>query len=198
MARSEQEPEVLEQLEALMTSGKLSITDDQSRRYGNHLRLVGNSGLDEQAVLGVLSLLSSVNQKQDNVRGYASRLEDIDRRDAVEAEEHRRQRVQDQAKSARSERQHAATEAAAAQRSREMSESAPLEGLDGALSAGAAAMTAQETMSAETVTAMGEFNSTAMALIDTATTQAVQIAALRQGQIGLKQQIANINRTNIC
>lgn len=198
LARAEREPEVLGQIEALMTGGQLSVTDDQNRRYGNQLRLVGNSGLDANAVLGVLQLLGHVQQRQGNVDGYGQRLDDLDRRDADAAEEQRRQRVRDQEEAARGARRHADAEAEAARRSRSASGAAPLEGLDGALSAGADAMNAQGELSTAAVAAMGAFNSTATALVGTAAAQAGQIAALRQGQVGLQQQIANINRNNIC
>lgn len=198
LARAEREPEVLGQIEALMTGGQLSVTDDQNRRYGNQLRLVGNSGLDANAVLGVLQLLGHVQQRQGNVDGYGQRLDALDRRDADAAEEQRRQRVRDQEEAARAARSHADAEADAARRSRSASGAAPLEGLDGALSAGADAMNAQGELSTAAVAAMGAFNSTATALAGTAAAQAGQIAALRQGQVGLQQQIANINRTSIC
>ena len=198
LARAEREPEVLGQIEALMRGGQLSVTDDQNRRYGNQLRLVGNSGLDANAVLGVLSLLGHVQQRQGNVDGYGQRLDALDRRDADAAEEQRRQRVRDQEEAARAARSHADAEADAARRSRSASGAAPLEGLDGALSAGADAMNAQGELSTAAVAAMGAFNSTATALVGTAAAQAGQIAALRQGQVGLQQQIANINRNNIC
>lgn len=198
LARAEREPEVLGQIEALMTGGQLSVTDDQNRRYGNQLRLVGNSGLDASAVLGVLQLLGHVQHRQGNVDGYGQRLDALDRRDADAAEEQRRQRVRDQEEAARAARQHAEAEAEAARRSRSASGAAPLEGLDGALSAGADAMNAQGELSTAAVAAMGAFNSTATALVGTAAAQAGQIAALRQGQVGLQQQIANINRNNIC
>lgn len=198
LARAEREPEVLGQIEALMTNGKLSVTDDQNRRYGNQLRLVGNSGLDANAVLGVLSLLGDVNVQRGRVDGYGQRLDALDRRDADAAEEQRRQRVRDQEQAARAARSHADAEADAARRSRSASGAAPLEGLDGALSAGADAMNAQGELSTAAVAAMGAFNSTATALVGTAAAQAGQIAALRQGQVGLQQKIANINRNNIC
>ena len=198
LARAEREPEVLGQIEALMRGGQLSVTDDQNRRYGNQLRLVGNSGLDANAVLGVLQLLGHVQQRQGNVDGYGQRLDALDRRDADAAEEARRQRVRDQEEAARGARSHADAEAEAARRSRSASGAAPLEGLDGALSAGADAMNAQGELSTAAVAAMGAFNSTATALVGTAAAQAGQIAALRQGQVGLQQQIANINRNNIC
>lgn len=198
LARAEREPEVLGQIEALMTNGKLSVTDDQNRRYGNQLRLVGNSGLDKDAVLGLLNLLANVNYRQGRVDEYNGRLEDMDRRDADAAEEQRRQRGRDQEESARGLRRHADAEAEAARRSRSASGAAPLEGLDGALSAGTAAMDAQGAVGAAAVAAMGAFNSTATALVGTAAAQAGQIEALRAVQAGLQQQIANINRTNIC
>lgn len=198
LARAEREPEVLGQIEALMTNGKLSVTDDQNRRYGNQLRLVGNSGLDANAVLGVLSLLGDVNVQRGRVDGYGQRLDALDRRDADAAEEQRRQRVCDQEEAARAARSHADAEADAARRSRSASGAAPLEGLDGALSAGTDALNAQGELSTAAVAAMGAFNSTATALAGTAAAQAGQIAALRQGQVGLQQQIANINRNNIC
>lgn len=198
LARAEREPEVLGQIEALMRGGQLSVTDDQNRRYGNQLRLVGNSGLDANAVLGVLQLLGHVQQRQENVDGYGQRLDALDRRDADAAEEQRRQRVLDQEEAARGARQHADAEAEAARRSRAASGAAPLEGLDGALSAGTDAMNAQGAVGDAVVAAMGAFNSTATALVGTAAAQAGQIAALRQGQVGLQQQISNINRTNIC
>lgn len=200
LARAEREPEVLGQIEALMRGGQqLSVTDDQSRRYGNQLRLVGNSGLDANAVLGVLQLLGHVQQRQGNVDGYGQRLDALDRRDADAAEEQRRQRVRDQEEAARAARSHADAEADAARRSRSASGAAPLEGgVYGALSAGADAMNAQGELSTAAVAAMGAFNSTATALVGTAAAQAGQIAALRQGQVGLQQQIANINRTSIC
>lgn len=198
LARAEREPEVLGQIEALMTGGQLSVTDDQNRRYGNQLRLVGNSGLDASAVLGVLQLLGHVQQRQGNVDGYGQRLDALDRRDADAAEEQRRQRVRDQEEAARAARSHADAEADAARRSRSASGAAPLEGLDGALSAGTNALNAQGELSTAAVAAMGAFNSTATALAGTAAAQAGQIAALRQGQVGLQQQIANINRNNIC
>lgn len=198
LARAEREPEVLGQIEALMRGGQLSVTDDQNRRYGNQLRLVGNSGLDADAVLGVLQLLGHVQQRQENVDGYGHRLDALDRRDADAAEEARRQRVRDQEEAARGARRHADAEAEEARRSRSASGAAPLEGLDGALSAGADAMNAQGELSTAAVAAMGAFNSTATALAGTAAAQAGQIAALRQGQVGLQQQIANINRNNIC
>lgn len=198
LARAEREPEVLGQIEALMTNGKLSVTDDQNRRYGNQLRLVGNSGLDKDAVLGVLQLLGHVQQRQGNVDEYGGRLEDMDRRDAAAAEEQRRQRGRDQEESARGLRRHADAEAEAARRSRSASGAAPLEGLDGALSAGTEAMNAQGAVGDAAVAAMGAFNSTATALVGTAAAQAGQIEALRAVQAGLQQQIANINRTNIC
>ena len=198
LARAEREPEVLGQIEALMRGGQLSVTDDQNRRYGNQLRLVGNSGLDANAVLGVLQLLGHVQQRQGNVDGYGQRLDALDRRDADAAEEQRRQRVRDQEEAARAARSHADAEADAARRSRSASGAAPLEGLDGALSAGTDALNAQGELSTAAVAAMGAFNSTATALAGTAAAQAGQIAALRQGQVGLQQQIANINRNNIC
>lgn len=198
LARAAEEPEVLGQIEALMSSGQLRVTDDQSRRYGNQLRLVGNSGLDSQAVLGVLQLLANVNYRQGNVDEYGGQLEDMDRRDAAAAEEQRRQRVRDQEEAARAARQHAAAEAEAARRSRGASGAAPLEGLDGALSAGTEAMNAQGAVGDAAVAAMGAFNTTATALVGTAAAQAGQIEALRAGQVGLQQQISNINRTNIC
>ena len=198
LARAEREPEVLGQIEALMRGGQLSVTDDQNRRYGNQLRLVGNSGLDASAVLGVLQLLGHVQHRQGNVDGYGQRLDDLDRRDADAAEEARRQRVRDQEEAARAARSHADAEADAARRSRSASGAAPLEGLDGALSAGTNALNAQGELSTAAVAAMGAFNSTATALAGTAAAQAGQIAALRQGQVGLQQQIANINRNNIC
>ena len=198
LGRAEREPEVLGQIEALMTNGKLSVTDDQNRRYGNQLRLVGNSGLDKDAVLGVLNLLGHVEYRQGRVDEYGGRLEDMDRRDAAAAEEQRRQRVRDQEEAARAARQHAEAEAEAARRSRGASGAAPLEGLDGALSAGTEAMNAQGAVGDAAVAAMGAFNTTATALVGTAAAQAGQIAALRQGQVGLQQQIANINRNNIC
>lgn len=198
LARAEREPEVLGQIEALMSSGQLSVTDDQNRRYGNQLRLVGNSGLDASAVLGVLSWLGEVNVQRGRVDGYGQRLDALDRRDADAAEEQRRQRVRDQEEAARGARGYADDEAEAARRSRSASGAAPLEGLDGALSAGADAMNAQGELSSAAVAAMGAFNSTATALVGTAAAQAGQIEALRQGQVGLQQQIANINRTSIC
>lgn len=198
LARAEREPEVLGQIEALMRGGQLSVTDDQNRRYGNQLRLVGNSGLDANAVLGVLQLLGHVQQRQENVDGYGQRLDALGRRDADAAEEQRRQRVRDQEEAARAARQHAEAEAEAARRSRGASGAAPLEGLDGALSAGTDAMNAQGAVGDAAVAAMGAFNATATALAGTAAAQAGQIAALRQGQVGLQQQIANINRNNIC
>lgn len=198
LARAEREPEVLDQIEALMSSGQLSVTDDQSRRYGNQLRLVGNSGLDSQAVLGVLQLLANVNYRQGNVEDYNGRLDAMDRQDSAAAEEQRRQRVRDQEEAARAARQHAAAEAEAARRSRGASGAAPLEGLDGALSAGTDAMNAQGAVGDAAVAAMGAFNTTATALVGTAAAQAGQIEALRAGQVGLQQQISNINRTNIC
>lgn len=200
LARAEREPEVLGQIEALMSGSQpLSVTDDQNRRYGNQLRLVGNSGLDEDAVLGVLQLLGHVAQRQGNVDGYGERLEALDKRDADAAEVQRRQRVRDQEESARGLRRHADAEAEAARRSRSASGAAPLEGgVYGALSAGADAMNAQGELSTAAVAAMGAFNSTATALVGTAAAQAGQIASLRQGQVGLQQQIANINRTSIC
>lgn len=198
LARAEREPEVLGQIEALMRGGQLSVTDDQNRRYGNQLRLVGNSGLDANAVLGVLQLLGHVQQRQGNVDGYGQRLDALDRRDADAAEEQRRQRVRDQEEAARAARQHAEAEAEAARRSRGASGAAPLEGLDGALSAGTDAMNAQGAVGDAAVAAMGAFNATATALVGTAAAQSGQIAALRQGQVGLQQQIANINRTSIC
>lgn len=199
LARAEREPEVVGQIESLMTNGKLSMTDDQNRRYGNQLRLVGNSGLDASAVLGVLQLLGDVNVQRGRVDGYGQRLEALDRRDADAAEVQRRQRVRDQEESARGLRRHADAEAEAARRSRSASGAAPLEGgVYGALSAGADAMNAQGELSTAAVAAMGAFNSTATALVGTAAAQAGQIAALRQGQVGLQQQIANINRTSIC
>lgn len=198
LARAEREPEVLGQIEALMRGGQLSVTDDQNRRYGNQLRLVGNGGLDADAVLGVLQLLGHVQQRQGNVDGYGQRLDALDRRDADAAEEQRRQRVRDQEEAARAARSHADAEADAARRSRSASGAAPLEGLDGALSAGADAMNAQGELSTAAVAAMGAFNATATALVGTAAAQSGQIAALRQGQVGLQQQIANINRNNIC
>lgn len=198
LARAEREPEVLDQIEALMRGGQLSVTDDQNRRYGNQLRLVGNSGLDASAVLGVLSWLGEVNVQRGRVDGYGQRLDALDRRDADAAEEQRRQRVRDQEEAARGARGYADDEAEAARRSRSASGAAPLEGLDGALSAGADAMNAQGELSTAAVAAMGAFNSTATALVGTAAAQAGQIEALRQGQVGLQQQIANINRTSIC
>lgn len=198
LARAEREPEVLGQIEALMSSGQLSVTDDQSRRYGNELRLVGNSGLDKDAVLGVLQLLGHVTQRQGNVDDYSGRLDAMDRQDAAAAEEQRRQRVRDQEEAARAARQHAEAEAEAARRSRGASGAAPLEGLDGALSAGTDAMNAQGAVGDAAVAAMGAFNTTATALVGTAAAQAGQIEALRAGQVGLQQQISNINRTNIC
>lgn len=198
LARAEREPEVLGQIEALMSSGQLSVTDDQSRRYGNELRLVGNSGLDSQAVLGVLQLLANVNYRQGNVEDYNGRLDAMDRQDAAAAEEQRRQRVRDQEEAARAARQHAEAEAEAARRSRGASGASPLEGLDGALSAGTDAMNAQGAVGDAAVAAMGAFNTTATALVGTAAAQAGQIEALRAGQVGLQQQISNINRTNIC
>ncbi|MBR2126965.1 MAG: hypothetical protein IJ943_09565 [Akkermansia sp.] len=198
LARAEREPEVLDQIEALMRGGQLSVTDDQNRRYGNQLRLVGNSGLDSQAVLGVLQLLANVNYRQGNVDDYSGRLDAMDRQDAAAAEEQRRQRVRDQEEAARAARQHAEAEAEAARRSRGASGAAPLEGLDGALSAGTDAMNAQGAVGDAAVAAMGAFNTTATALVGTAAAQAGQIEALRAGQVGLQQQISNINRTNIC
>lgn len=198
LARAEREPEVLGQIEALMRGGQLSVTDDQNRRYGNQLRLVGNSGLDKDAVLGVLNLLGHVEYRQGRGDEYGGQLEDMDRRDAAAAEEQRRQRVRDQEEAARAARQHAEAEAEAARRSRGASGAAPLEGLDGALSAGADAMNAQGAVSDAAVAAMGAFNSTATALVGTAAAQAGQIEALRAGQVGLQQQISNINRSNIC
>lgn len=198
LARAEREPEVLGQIEALMRGGQLSVTDDQNRRYGNELRLVGNSGLDKDAVLGLLNLLGHVEYRQGRVDEYGGQLEDMDRRDADAAEEQRRQRVLDQEEAARAARQHAEAEAEAARRSRGASGAAPLEGLDGALSAGADAMNAQGAVGDAAVAAMGAFNSTATALVGTAAAQAGQIEALRAGQVGLQQQISNINRTNIC
>lgn len=198
LARAEREPEVLDQIEALMTNGKLSVTDDQNRRYGNELRLVGNGGLDKDAVLGVLRLLGHVEYRQGNVDEYSGQLETMDRQDAEAAEQQRRQRVPDQEAAARGARRHAEAEADAARRSRAASGAAPLEGLDGALSAGADAMNAQGAVGDAAVAAMGAFNSTATALAGTAAAQAGQIEGLRQQQIGLQQQIANINRTNIC
>lgn len=198
LARAEREPEVLDQIEAVMRGGQLSVTDDQNRRYGNQLRLVGNSGLDASAVLGVLSWLGEVNVQRGRVDGYGQRLDALDRRDADAAEEQRRQRVRDQEEAARGARGYADDEAEAARRSRSASGAAPLEGLDGALSAGADAMNAQGELSTAAVAAMGAFNSTATALVGTAAAQAGQIEALRQGQVGLQQQIANINRTSIC
>ncbi|MBQ4636780.1 MAG: hypothetical protein IJB64_10145 [Akkermansia sp.] len=198
LARAEREPEVLGQIEALMRGGQLSVTDDQNRRYGNELRLVGNSGLDKDAVLGLLNLLGHVEYRQGRVDEYGGQLEDMDRRDADAAEEQRRQRVRDQEEAARAARQHAEAEAEAARRSRGASGAAPLEGLDGALSAGADAMNAQGAVGDAAVAAMGAFNSTATALVGTAAAQAGQIEALRAGQVGLQQQISNINRTNIC
>lgn len=198
LARAESEPEVLGQIEALMRGGQLSVTDDQNRRYGNELRLVGNSGLDKDAVLGLLNLLGHVEYRQGRVDEYGGQLEDMDRRDADAAEEQRRQRVRDQEEAARAARQHAEAEAEAARRSRGASGAAPLEGLDGALSAGADAMNAQGAVGDAAVAAMGAFNSTATALVGTAAAQAGQIEALRAGQVGLQQQISNINRTNIC
>lgn len=198
LARAEREPEVLGQIEALMRGGQLSVTDDQNCRYGNQLRLVGNSGLDESAVLGVLSWLGEVNVQRGRVDGYGQRLDALDRRDADAAEEQRRQRVRDQEEAARGARGYADDEADAARRSRSASGAAPLEGLDGALSAGADAMHAQGELSSAALAAMGAFNSTATALVGTAAAQAGQIEALRQGQVGLQQQIVNINRTSIC
>ena len=198
LARAEREPEVLEQIHALMTGGQLSVTDDQNRRYGNQLRLVGNSGLDANAVLGVLQLLANVNYRQGNVEDYNGRLDAMDRQDAAAAEEQRRQRGRDQEESARGLRRHADAETEAARRSRSASGAAPLEGLDGALSAGTDAMNAQGAVGDAAVAAMGAFNSTATALVGTAAAQAGQIEALRAVQAGLQQQIANINRTNIC
>lgn len=198
LARAEREPEVLGQIEALMRGGQLSVTDDQNRRYGNELRLVGNSGLDKDAVLGLLNLLGHVEYRQGRVDEYGGQLEDMDRRDADAAEEQRRQRVRDQEEAARAARQHAEAETEAARRSRGASGAAPLEGLDGALSAGADAMNAQGAVGDAAVAAMGAFNSTATALVGTAAAQAGQIEALRAGQVGLQQQISNINRTNIC
>lgn len=198
LARAEREPEVLGQIEALMRGGQLSVTDDQNRRYGNELRLVGNSGLDKDAVLGLLNLLGHVEYRQGRVDEYGGQLEDMDRRDADAAEEQRRQRVRDQEEAARAARQHAEAEAEAARRSRGASGAAPLEGLDGALSAGTDAMNAQGAVGDAAVAAMGAFNTTATALVGTAAAQAGQIEALRAGQVGLQQQISNINRTNIC
>lgn len=198
LARAEREPEVLGQIEALMRGGQLSVTDDQNRRYGNELRLVGNSGLDANAVLGVLQLLGQVDYRQGRVDEYGGRLEAMDRRDADAVEEQRRQRVRDQEEAARAARRHAEAEAEAARRSRGASGAAPLEGLDGALSAGTDAMNAQGAVGDAAVAAMGAFNSTATALVGTAAAQAGQIEALRAGQVGLQQQIANINRNNIC
>ena len=199
LARAEREPEVLGQIESLMRGGQLSVTDDQNRRYGNQLRLVGNSGLDANAVLGVLQLLGHVQHRQGNVDGYGQRLDALDRRDADGAEEQRRQRVRDQEEAARGARSHADAEADAARRSRSASGAAPLDGsVFGALSAGADAMNAQGELSTAAVAAMGAFNATATALVGTAAAQSGQIAALRQGQVGLQQQIANINRTSIC
>lgn len=198
LARAEREPEVLGQIEALMRGGQLSVTDDQNRRYGNELRLVGNSGLDSQAVLGVLQLLANVNYRQGNVEDFNGRLDAMDRQDSAAAEEQRRQRVRDQEEAARAARQHAEAEAEAARRSRGASGAAPLEGLDGALSAGTDAMNAQGAVGDAAVAAMGAFNTTATALVGTAAAQAGQIEALRAGQVGLQQQISNINRTNIC
>jgi len=198
LARAEREPEVLGQIEALMSSGQLSVTDDQNRRYGNELRLVGNSGLDKDAVLGLLNLLGHVEYRQGRVDEYGGQLEDMDRRDADAAEEQRRQRVRDQEEAARAARQHAEAEAEAARRSRGASGAAPLDGLDGALSAGTDAMNAQGAVGDAAVAAMGAFNTTATALVGTAAAQAGQIEALRAGQVGLQQQIANINRNSIC
>lgn len=198
LARAEREPEVPGQIEALMRSGKLSMTADQNRRYGNELRLVGYSGLDKDAVLGVLQLLGHVDYRQGRVEEYGGRLEAMDRRDAAAAEEQRRQRVRDQEEAARGARRHAEAEAEAARRSRGASGAAPLEGLDGALSAGTEAMNAQGAVGDAAVAAMGAFNSTASALVGTAAAQAGQIAGLRQQQVALQQQIASINRSNIC
>ncbi len=198
LARAEREPEVLGQIEALMSGDQLSVTDDQSRRYGNQLRLVGNSGLDKDAVLGVLRLLGHVDYRQGRVDDYSGRLEDMDKHDAAAAEQQRQQRVRDQEEATRAARQYAEAEAEAARRSRGASGAAPLEGLDGALSAGTDAMNAQGAVGDAAVAAMGAFNSTATALVGTAAAQAGQIAALRAEQVGLQQQISNINRTSIC
>lgn len=199
LARAEREPEVFDQIHALMTNGKLSVTDDQNRRYGNELRLVGNSGLDKDAVLGVLNLLGHVEYRQGRVDEYGGQLEDMDRQEAAAAEQQRQQRVLDQEEAARGARRHADAEAEAARRSRAASDAAPPEGdVFGALSAGTEAMNAQGAVGDAAVAAMGAFNTTATALVGTAAAQAGQIEALRAGQVGLQQQISNINRTNIC
>lgn len=198
LARAEQEPEVLRQVEALMSGGQLSMTDDENRRYGNELRLVGNLKSNAQDVLGLLSLLGHVDYRRGRVDDYGARLEDMDRADAAAADEQRRQRVRDQQEAAEAARRHAEAEAADAARSRAASGAAPLDGLDGALSAGADAMNASGALGAETLAAMGAFNSTATALAGAAAALAGQIGALRQGQVALQQQIANINRNSIC
>lgn len=198
LERANLEPEVAGQLEALMTNGKLSVTDDQSRRYGKLLQLVGAGGLDKDAVLDVLNWRGHVNYHQNAVDEYAGELDAMNRQEAAAAEEQRRQRVRDQEEGARAARQHAEAEAEAARRSRAASGADPLEGLDGALGAGTEAMNAQGAVGDAAVAAMGAFNSTATALVGTAAAQAGQIEALRAGQVGLQQQISNINRTSIC
>lgn len=198
LERANREPEVAGQLEALMTNGKLSVTDDQSRRYGKLLQLVGAGGLDKDAVLDVLNWRGHVNYHQNAVDEYAGELDAMDKQEAEDDEQHRRQRVLDQEEAARAARRHAEAEAEAARRSRGASGAAPLKGLDGALSAGTDAMNAQGAVGDAAVAAMGAFNTTATALVGTAAAQAGQIEALRAGQVGLQQQIANINRTSIC
>lgn len=143
-------------------------------------------------------MLGQVEYRQGNVQEYGNQLEDMDRRDAEAAESARRQRVLDQEEVARRARRHAESEAEAAARSRAASGATPLEGVDGALSAGTDAMNAQGAVGDAAVAAMGAFHSTATALASTAAEQAGQISVLHQGQIGLQQQISNINRNNIC
>ncbi len=199
LERSAREPEVLAQIEAMMSSSaQLSVSDDQSRRYGNDLRLLGNSGLDNQAVLGILQLLERIAQQQGFVDDYAGRLDAMDKTEAAAAEEQRRQSVFDQEEAARRARQQAEEAAAAARRSSSASGAAPLEGLDGALGAGTEAMQEQGAVSEAAVAAMGAFSTTSTELAGAAAVHAAKIEALRQGQLSLQQQIANMNRTNIC
>lgn len=198
LERSAREPEVLAQIEAMMSSSQLSVSDDQSRRYGKDLRLLGNSGLDNQAVLGILQLLERIAQQQGFVDDYAGRLDAMDKTEAAAAEEQRRQSVFEQEEAARRARQQAEEAAAAARRSSSASGAAPLEGLDGALGAGTEAMQEQGAVSEAAVAAMGAFNTTATELAGAAAVHAAKIEALRQGQLSLQQQIANMNRTNIC
>lgn len=181
-----------------MSSAQLSVSDDQSRRYGKDLRLLGNSGLDNQAVLGILQLLERIAQQQGFVDDYAGRLDAMDKTEAAAAEEQRRQSVFEQEEAARRARQQAEEAAAAARRSSSASGAAPLEGLDGALGAGTEAMQEQGAVSEAAVAAMGAFNTTATELAGAAAVHAAKIEALRQGQVSLQQQIANMNRTNIC